>query len=289
MLQWGLYAAALRLPFLPTRAGLGSDVVRINPTSRTVRSPYDDGEELLAMPALALDAALVHVNHADARGNAQILGPDPYFDDLFCGAAKRRFVSCERIVATDDLAKSRLLPHAAHRAPHGRRRDRGALRRALHRVRARLRHATRPSSAATPTPPRRRRRPGATTARASSTSPSAEYQARGGARATMRAGESDEPIRASYTLAELCVVAGRRGLPRRRRDPGQRLRHRARDRRAPREAHLRAGPADDRRRVACSSPTRRRCGPARGRSPSSRAGCRSARSSTCSGPAAATR
>src|SRR5713226_7131245 len=31
MLQWGLYAASLRLPFLPTRAGLGSDVLTINP------------------------------------------------------------------------------------------------------------------------------------------------------------------------------------------------------------------------------------------------------------------
>jgi glutaconate CoA-transferase subunit A len=106
MLQWGLYAAALRLPFLPTRAGLGSDVVTINPGLRTVRSPYADGEELLAMPALELDVALVHVNQADARGNGQILGPDPYFDDLFCMAARRRFLSCERIVPTADLARA---------------------------------------------------------------------------------------------------------------------------------------------------------------------------------------
>jgi glutaconate CoA-transferase subunit A len=105
MLQWGLYAASLRLPFLPTRAGLGSDVMTINPSLRTVHSPYDDGEELVAMPALTLDAALVHLNRADARGNAQFLGPDLYFDDLFLGAAApgRRFVSCERVIATEDL------------------------------------------------------------------------------------------------------------------------------------------------------------------------------------------
>lgn len=103
MLQWGLYAAALRLPFLPSRAGLGSDVMAVNPELRTVRSPYSDGEELVAVPALALDAALVHVNRADPRGNGQVLGPDPYFDDLFCMAARRRFVSCERVVATEDL------------------------------------------------------------------------------------------------------------------------------------------------------------------------------------------
>ena len=106
MLQWGLKAAALRLPFLPTRAGLACDVETLNPQLKTVQSPYADGEVLLAMPALELDAALVHVDQADERGNAQILGPDPYFDDLFCAAAKRRYVSCERIVATDELLKA---------------------------------------------------------------------------------------------------------------------------------------------------------------------------------------
>ena len=104
MLQWGLYAASLRLPFLPTRAGLGSDVMRVNPGLRTVRSPYDDGEELVAVPAIELDAALIHMNRADAAGNGQYLGPDPFFDALFCGAAKRRFMSCERLVPTAELA-----------------------------------------------------------------------------------------------------------------------------------------------------------------------------------------
>ncbi|WP_130513613.1 CoA transferase subunit A [Krasilnikovia cinnamomea] len=103
MLYWGLLAAAHRLPFLPTRAGLGSDVLRVNPGLRTVRSPYSDGEELVAVPAWPLDAALVHLNRADGRGNGRYLGPDPYFDDLFCLAARRRFVSCERLVGTDEL------------------------------------------------------------------------------------------------------------------------------------------------------------------------------------------
>jgi len=103
MLQWGLYAASLNLPFLPTRAGLGSDVMRLNPDLRTVTSPYDDGEPLVAMPALDLDVAFVHMNRADEQGNAQYLGPDPFFDDLFCGAAERAIVSCERIVDTKEL------------------------------------------------------------------------------------------------------------------------------------------------------------------------------------------
>jgi glutaconate CoA-transferase subunit A len=127
MLQWGLYAAALRLPFLPTRAGLGSDVLRFNPELRLVRSPYADGEELLAMPALCLDAAIVHLNRADAAGNTCYLGPDLYFDDLYCMAAEKAYVSCERIVDTAELAAAgparqrvqRWMVHGVVEAPNG--------------------------------------------------------------------------------------------------------------------------------------------------------------------------
>lgn len=102
MLRWGLLAAANRLPFLPVRAGLGSDVLRVNPDLRTVADPYT-GQELVAVPALRLDAALVHANRADAAGNAQFLGPDPYFDDVLAVAADRTYVSAERVVATERL------------------------------------------------------------------------------------------------------------------------------------------------------------------------------------------
>ncbi len=104
MFMWGLTAAANRLPFLPVRSGPGSDLLRVNPGLRTVTSPYEDGEELVAVPALTLDAALVHLNRADARGNAQYLGPDPYFDDLFCEAAREAYVSCERLVGRGEFA-----------------------------------------------------------------------------------------------------------------------------------------------------------------------------------------
>ncbi len=105
MLQWALYAGSLRLPFLPTRAGLGSGVVDVNPSLLTVTSPYEDGEELLAVPAVRLDAAFVHLNRADQYGNAQYLGPDLYFDDLFLASCEpgRRFVSCEKVVTTEHM------------------------------------------------------------------------------------------------------------------------------------------------------------------------------------------
>jgi glutaconate CoA-transferase subunit A len=104
MFLLGLQAAAWRVPFLPTRVGLGSDVVERQDEIRTVTSPYEDGETFAAMPALPLDVALVHQNRADAAGNAQFLGPDLYFDDLMCQAAARSFVTCERLVETSDFA-----------------------------------------------------------------------------------------------------------------------------------------------------------------------------------------
>ncbi len=125
----GLQAAAWRVPFIPTRVGLGSDLLTLNDRLRTVDSPYGDGETLVAAPALRLDAAIVHLNRGDAHGNSQYLGPDLYMDDLFLRAAEtNRFVSVERIVPTEDLTKegtfhtlrvSRLMVDGVVEAPNG--------------------------------------------------------------------------------------------------------------------------------------------------------------------------
>ncbi|CAB1368531.1 CoA transferase subunit A [Denitratisoma oestradiolicum] len=109
MFEWGLRAAGMRLPFLPTRCGLASDVVKHNPELKTIQSPYADGEVLLAMPALKLDAALVHVNVADKLGNTLITSPDPFFDNLFARAADACYVSAEtvedKLALTGDQAR----------------------------------------------------------------------------------------------------------------------------------------------------------------------------------------
>lgn len=128
----GLKAASERLPFLPMRAGLGSDVMANNPDLLMVTSPYPDAEgvseELVAVPALKLDVALVHMNRADVHGNATYLGPDPYFDDLFCMAADKAYVSCEQIVDTAGLTVdtpvqrvllNRMMVSGVVETPHG--------------------------------------------------------------------------------------------------------------------------------------------------------------------------
>ncbi|MCZ4552024.1 CoA transferase subunit A [Gordonia rubripertincta] len=111
MVKCGLEAAAARLPFLPIRAGLGSDVPNFwDGELSTVTSPYPDEDgrhqTLIAMPALNLDAAFVHLDLADKHGNAAYTGVDPYFDDLYCGAAKRRYLEIDRLVSTEELIES---------------------------------------------------------------------------------------------------------------------------------------------------------------------------------------
>ncbi|MFG1922115.1 CoA transferase subunit A [Cryptosporangium sp. NPDC048952] len=123
----GLRAGASRLSFLPTRAGLASDVLAMNPELRTVASPYDD-EVYVAVPGIRLDLALIHLNRADAVGNAQYLGPDPYFDDLLAAAADRCVVSVEKVVPTEALTAtappqtlllSRMFVNGVVEAPNG--------------------------------------------------------------------------------------------------------------------------------------------------------------------------
>lgn len=111
MLLLGLRAAAWGLPFIPTEVGLGTDIVTRNPALKVIDSPYDD-KEWVAMPALKLDAALIHVDRADARGVCQIAGPDHYMDDWYARAARQTFVSCDELVDTDyfrDPAQARLV------------------------------------------------------------------------------------------------------------------------------------------------------------------------------------
>jgi glutaconate CoA-transferase subunit A len=104
MLLLGLRAAAMRIPFIPTRLGLGTDVLRHNPEIKVIDSPYDD-KAWVAMPALPLDVALLHADRADVRGVCQIKGPDVYLDEQFARAAQQTFVSCDEIVDSEFFAQ----------------------------------------------------------------------------------------------------------------------------------------------------------------------------------------
>ena len=104
MMLLGLRAAAWGVPYIPTQIGLGTDVIKVNPDLKVIDSPYDD-KEWVAMPALKLDVALVHVDRADERGVCQIKGPDMFMDEWFARAADKTFVTTEEIVETEFFAQ----------------------------------------------------------------------------------------------------------------------------------------------------------------------------------------
>jgi glutaconate CoA-transferase subunit A len=69
----GLHAAALGVPFMPTYSTLGSDLLHRNGNLREFNSPVNE-EKLIAVRALRPDVAIIHVQRADAQGNAHIWG-----------------------------------------------------------------------------------------------------------------------------------------------------------------------------------------------------------------------
>jgi glutaconate CoA-transferase subunit A len=97
----GLDATIKRVPFLPTHAALGTDVLRVNPAFKTFQDPFH-GETLVAVPALKPDVALLHVNLADPQGNGVILG-DGHMDALCAKAARQTFLSAEQILLPERL------------------------------------------------------------------------------------------------------------------------------------------------------------------------------------------
>jgi glutaconate CoA-transferase, subunit A len=96
-------AGAMGVPFLPMRSMLGSDVIAQLPDVRLIDCPFT-GEQLVLVPALNPDFALIHVQRCDAYGNAQIDGL-PFMDIDLAMAANRVILTTERIVSNDQIRR----------------------------------------------------------------------------------------------------------------------------------------------------------------------------------------
>jgi glutaconate CoA-transferase subunit A len=66
-------AGATGLPFFPLRSYAGSDLPSVNPSIRTVESPYGDGA-IAVVPPLRPDLVILHAQRADPSGNTQLWG-----------------------------------------------------------------------------------------------------------------------------------------------------------------------------------------------------------------------
>jgi glutaconate CoA-transferase, subunit A len=86
-----LQAGATGLPFMPMNPTAAGDLERANPNYRTVKDPYGGGE-VVVVPALKPDVAIVHVQRADSDGNAQIWG--------IIGEQKEAAFAAERVILT---------------------------------------------------------------------------------------------------------------------------------------------------------------------------------------------
>ena len=91
-----LQAGAAGLPFMPMNPTAAGDLERSNPLYRTVRDPYSGGE-VVVVPALNPDVAIVHVQRADAEGNAHVWGIIGEQKEA-AFAANRVILSAEEIV-----------------------------------------------------------------------------------------------------------------------------------------------------------------------------------------------
>jgi glutaconate CoA-transferase subunit A len=117
----GLQAAAQLLPFLPCRGGVGTSFPELNPDLKPFEDPIR-GEQLLAVPAITPDLALLHAACSDPFGNVQFIGTG-YADRLLWRAADRTVVQVERIISNEEVRqrpeRTALLASAVLRAPWG--------------------------------------------------------------------------------------------------------------------------------------------------------------------------
>jgi len=98
-----LQAAAMGVPFLPTRSAMGSDVPKSNHFFYNIFSPFDGKEPLLAVRAINPDVTIAHLQRADAEGNAHCWGNFGILLEAV-KAAKRVIVTAEEIVAPEVIA-----------------------------------------------------------------------------------------------------------------------------------------------------------------------------------------
>ncbi|MEA4906339.1 MAG: CoA transferase subunit A [Chloroflexi bacterium] len=86
-----LQAGAAGLPFMPMNQTGASDLEQANPNYRRVTDPYS-GRQVVVVPPLHPDVAIVHVQRADAQGNAHIWG--------IIGEQKEAAFAARRVILT---------------------------------------------------------------------------------------------------------------------------------------------------------------------------------------------
>ena len=105
----GLRASYLKVPFMPLKGIIGTDLEKVRLDIKQIEDPLGSGTQLMALPKIDLDVAILHVPYADEFGNGNIAGA-VWLDDDMAKTAKKTIITCEKLVETEDI---RYLPGKA--------------------------------------------------------------------------------------------------------------------------------------------------------------------------------
>jgi len=108
-LALGLKCSYLKVPFMPLKGIIGTDFPKVRKDIKQFEDPLGSGTQLMALPKIDLDVAILHVPYADEFGNGNIAGA-VWLDDDMAKTAKKTIIICEKLVETEDI---RYLPGKA--------------------------------------------------------------------------------------------------------------------------------------------------------------------------------
>jgi len=98
----GLKSSYLKVPFMPLKGMIGTDFPKVRKDIIQFEDPLGSGTQLMALPKIDLDVAILHVPYADEYGNGNIAGA-VWMDDDMAKTAKKTIITCERLVEMEDI------------------------------------------------------------------------------------------------------------------------------------------------------------------------------------------
>jgi len=105
----GLRASYLKVPFMPLKGIIGTDLPKVREDVKQFEDPLGSKTQLIALPKIDLDVAILHVPYADEKGNGNVVGA-VWMDADMAKTAKKTIIICEKLVETEDI---RYLPGKA--------------------------------------------------------------------------------------------------------------------------------------------------------------------------------
>lgn len=101
----GLKCSYLKVPFMPLKGIIGTDFPKVRDDIKQFEDPLGSGTQLMALPKIDLDVAILHVPYADEAGNGNIAGA-VWLDDDMAKTAKKTIITCEKLVELEDIVHS---------------------------------------------------------------------------------------------------------------------------------------------------------------------------------------